>query len=106
MKLAEKSEAPALVHNDLEMTSSVLRDLISDKVEKIVVDSKDDYKKIQKMVKDDALDIGDTLEHYRKRTPLFKETGIDNSMIKLLRIRRGSKVEHILLLKELKQWLL
>ena len=49
MKLAEKSEAPALVHNDLEMTSSVLRDLISDKVEKIVVDSKDDYKKIQKI---------------------------------------------------------
>ena len=85
IKLAEKSEAPVLVHNDLEMTSSVLRDLISDKVEKIVVDSKDDYKKIQKMVKEDALDIGDALEHYRKRNPLFKETGIDNSMIKLLR---------------------
>ncbi len=62
-----------------------MRDLISDKVEKIVVDSKDDYKKIQKMVKEDALDIGDALEHYRKRNPLFKETGIDNSMIKLLR---------------------
>ena len=85
MKLAEKNEAPFLVHNDLEMTSSVLRDLISDKVEKIVVDAKDDYKKIQKMIKNDALDIGDVLEHYRKRNPLFKETGIDNSMIKLLR---------------------
>ena len=85
IKLAEKSEAPILIYNDLEMTSSVLRDLMSDKVEKIVVDSKDDYKKIQKMIKDDALDIGDTLEHYRKRNPLFKETGIDNSMIKLLR---------------------
>jgi ribonuclease G len=67
------------------MTSSVLRDLISDKVEKIVVDSKDDYKKIQKMMKEDALDIGDSLEHYRKRVPLFKETGIDNDMSKLLR---------------------
>ena len=32
IKLAEKSEAPVLIHNDLEMTSSVLRDLISDKV--------------------------------------------------------------------------
>ena len=69
----------------LFITSSVLRDLISEKVEKIVVDSKEDYKNIQKMVKEDALEIGNALEHYRKREPLFKESGIDNSMMKLLR---------------------
>ena len=72
-------------YNDLKVTSSVLRDLISEKVEKIVVDSKEDYKNIQKMVKEDALEIGNALEHYRKREPLFKESGIDNSMMKLLR---------------------
>ena len=69
---AEKNKAPALIHDDLKVTSNVLRDLISEKVEKIIVDSKDDYNKIYKMVKEDALDIGDTLEHYRKREPLFK----------------------------------
>ncbi len=37
------------------------------------------------MIKEDALDIGDALEHYRKREPLFKESGINNSMMKLLR---------------------
>ena len=82
---AEKNKAPALIHDDLKVTSNVLRDLISEKVEKIIVDSKDDYNKIYKMVKEDALDIGDTLEHYRKREPLFKHSGIDNSMMKLLR---------------------
>ena len=82
---AEKNQAPKLIHNDLRVTSSVLRDLISEKVEKIVVDSKEDYKNIQKMIKEDALDIGDALEHYRKRQPLFKDSGIDNSMMKLLR---------------------
>ncbi len=40
---------------------------------KIIVDSKEDYKKIRKMIKEDALDIGDALEHYRKREPLFKD---------------------------------
>ena len=85
LKKAEKNKAPALVHEDLKVTSSVLRDLISEKVEKIVVDSKEDYKKIQKMIKEDALEIGDALEHYRKREPLFKHSGIDNSMMKLLR---------------------
>jgi len=82
---AEKNKAPALIHDDLKVTSNVLRDLISEKVEKIIVDSKDDYNKIYKMIKEDALDIGDALEHYRKREPLFKHSGIDNSMMKLLR---------------------
>ena len=82
---AEKNKAPKLIHHDLKVTSSVLRDLISEKVEKIVVDSKQDFKRIEKMVKEDALDIGDALEHYRKREPLFKESGIDNAMMKLLR---------------------
>tara|TARA_X000000368_G_scaffold110754_1_gene86172 strand:- start:372 stop:1874 length:1503 start_codon:yes stop_codon:yes gene_type:complete len=82
---AEKNKAPELIHNDLKVTSSVLRDLMSEKVERIVVDSKEDYKRIQKMVKEDALEIGDALEHYRKREPLFKESGINNSMMKLLR---------------------
>ena len=82
---AEKNKAPKLIHKDLKVTSSVLRDLISEKVKKIIVDSKEDYKRIQKMIKEDALDIGDALEHYRKREPLFKESGINNSMMKLLR---------------------
>ena len=82
---AEKRKGPILIYNDLKVTSSVLRDLISEKVEKIIVDSKEDYKKIEKMIKEDALDIGDALEHYRKREPLFKESGINNSMMKLLR---------------------
>ena len=85
LKNAEKNKAPTLIHNDLKVTSSVLRDLISEKVEKIIVDSKEDYKKIQKMIKEDALDFGDALEHYKKREPLFKYSGIDNSMMKLLR---------------------
>ena len=82
---AEKNKAPKLIHHDLKVTSSVLRDLISEKVEKIIVDSKEDYKRIQKMIKEDALDIGDALEHYRKREPLFKKSGINNSMMKLLK---------------------
>ena len=82
---AEKATGPTLIHNDLEMTSSVLRDLIGDKVEKIVVDSKNNYKKIQKIIKEDSLEIEDLVEHYKKRIPLFKEEKIDTELMKLLR---------------------
>ena len=67
------------------MTSSVLRDLISDNVEKIMVDSKNNFKKIQKIIKEDSLEIGDLIEHYKKRIPLFKEEKIDDELMKLLR---------------------
>ena len=82
---AEKATGPTLIHNDLEMTSSVLRDLIGDKVEKIVVDSKNNFKKIQKIIKEDSLEIEDLVEHYKKRIPLFKEEKIDTELMKLLR---------------------
>ena len=85
MNVAKESKAPTLIHNDLEMTSSVLRDLISDKVEKIVVDSKENFKKVQKIIKEDSLEISDSLEHYKKRVPLFKQEGIEDELIKLLR---------------------
>ena len=72
MNLAKESKAPTLNHNDLEMTSSVLRDLISDKVEKIVVDSKENFKKVQKIIKEDSLEISDSLEHYKKKSSLVQ----------------------------------
>ena len=85
MDSAQKVEGPTLIHSDLEMTSSVLRDLISDNVEKIVVDSKNNFKKIKKIIKEDSLEIGDLIEHYKKRVPLFKEEKIDDELMKLLR---------------------
>ncbi len=85
LRASEKNKAPKLLYQDLQMTSSVLRDLISDKVEKIIVDSKSDYKKIQKIIIEDGLELNDKVEHYRKREPLFKNSGIDNSIMKLLR---------------------
>jgi ribonuclease G len=85
MKVAEESKAPILIHNDLEMTSSVLRDLISDKVERIVVDSKANFKKVQKIIKEDSLEISGSIEHYKKRTPLFKQEKIEDEIVKLLR---------------------
>ena len=51
MYKAEKNRPPNLFIMILKVTSSVLRDLISEKVEKIIVDSKEDYKRIQKIDK-------------------------------------------------------
>ena len=39
-KKADKNDAPALVYEDLETASSVVRDLLTPDVEKIIIDSK------------------------------------------------------------------
>ena len=45
---AEKNKAPKLIHNDLKVTSSVLRDLISEKVEKMLLIQKKIIKEFKK----------------------------------------------------------
>ena len=47
---ADHESAPALVYEDLETASSVVRDLLTPDVEKIIIDSKRLFKKTQKSV--------------------------------------------------------
>ena len=45
-KKAKNMDAPALIYEDLETASSVIRDLLTTDVSKITIDSKRLYKKI------------------------------------------------------------
>ena len=49
---ADHESAPALVYEDLETASSVVRDLLTPDVEKIIIDSKRLFKKTQKYLED------------------------------------------------------
>ena len=51
-KKADNSDAPALVYEDLATASSVVRDLLTPDVERIIIDSKRLYKKTQKYLED------------------------------------------------------
>ena len=51
-KIADNENAPALVYEDLETASSVVRDLLTPDVEKIIIDSKRLYRKTQKYLEE------------------------------------------------------
>jgi len=82
---ADREEAPVLVYEDLETASSVVRDLLTPDVEKIIIDSKRLYKKTQKYLEDISPSLLDRLELYKLKSPLFESFGIESEIDKLMR---------------------
>ena len=84
-KIADNENAPALVYEDLETASSVVRDLLTPDVEKIIIDSKRLYKKTQKYLEEVSPSLAERLELYKLKLPLFESFDIDSEIEKLMR---------------------
>ncbi len=84
-KKADSEVAPILVYEDLETASSVVRDLLTPDVEKIIIDSKRLYKKTEKYLEDISPSLLDRLELYKLKSPLFESFGIEGEIEKLMR---------------------
>ena len=82
---ANQNDAPVLVYEDLETASSVVRDLLTPDVEKIIIDSKRLFKKTQKYLEDISPSLLDRLELYKLKSPLFESFGIESEIEKLMR---------------------
>ena len=74
-----------MVYKDLETASSVIRDLFTPDISKIVIDSKKLYRKLQGYLEDVSPNMASHLEHYRLKQPLFESMGIEKELDKLLR---------------------
>ena len=81
-KRSRRMSAPCLVHKELGMTTSVIRDLFSEGVDRLVVDSKELYKEIDSYVKSVSPELKDRIEHYRDRRPVFDMFGIERELEK------------------------
>ena len=82
---SERGEAPILVYEDLETASSVVRDLLTLDVEKIIIDSKRLYRKTQRYLEDVSPSLLERLELYKLKAPLFESFGIESEIEKLMR---------------------
>ena len=73
-----------MIYEDLETASSVVRDLLTPDVEKIIIDSKRLFKKTQKYLEDISPSLLERLELYKLKSPLFESFGIESEIEKLL----------------------
>jgi ribonuclease G len=69
-KMATATE-PMLLYKDMELTTSIIRDLLRNDVDKVIVDSKKLYKEIVEYLEDYSPEFIEKVELYKGKTPLF-----------------------------------
>ncbi len=80
---AKNEEPPALIHQDLSTTESVIRDLLTPDVSKVFIDSKKAFKQIKQLVQDFQPELSDKIELYKSPKAIFDTFKIEEQ-IKIL----------------------
>lgn len=83
-KQAERKEAPALLHKDIGMVSSIMRDILTPEVNSVIVDSKKEYKKILSYLKFIARSLRFKVKLYEGKVPIFDAYNIEPEIEKML----------------------
>ena len=79
-----KTPVKTLVHEDLSLPLRVLRDLVTEDVEHILVDSEQDYEAMHEFARTFLPTVAPMLELYRRRRPIFDLHSIEDDIRKAL----------------------
>lgn len=77
LKKAEKRPAPTLLHNDLDLIFRTIRDLFTKEVNLLMVDSKQEYDRINEFVKTYLPSFLPRIKLWDKYEPIFDAYGIE-----------------------------
>ncbi len=83
-KKGAKTAPPALIHKDMEIITRLVRDLFTDEVTRVVIDSKKEYKEILSYLRSYAPDLRDRVHLYKEDTPIFDAYEIERETGRLL----------------------
>ncbi|MGZ5080030.1 MAG: ribonuclease G [Usitatibacter sp.] len=85
IQLAAQSAAPqALLYQDLSLATRVLRDLVTDTTERIIVDSRETFGKVQEFAARYTRQALPILEQYTGERPLFDLFGVEDEIERAL----------------------
>jgi ribonuclease G len=74
---AEKLKAPSLMYKDLNFIQRVLRDITDEDVAQILVDTKDNFKEVEKFTTKFLPNLKGKLSFYDDLTPMFEKYGME-----------------------------
>ena len=88
VKLSSKKEAPALIYKEYDLIWKVVRDYFTDKVDKLIIDSQEDYIKICKFVENlISKQAVSRIFHYKSKTSLFESKKVSKELEKIYNTR-------------------
>jgi len=79
-KNSKKSKAPALIHTDLDIVLRAVRDMFTDEVDKLIIDSEKSFKSIRQFVDTYNPRLKSKVVLYDKKKPLFDHYGIEEDI--------------------------
>ena len=88
---AKITSAPALLYQDLDLSLRVLRDFVTDSTERILVDSRETFAKMDGFAREFALPFADKVQHYTGDRPLFDLYGVEEEIERALARRVALK---------------
>ena len=88
---ATSAEAPALLYQDLNLSLRVLRDFVNEEFERILVDSRETFQKMNSFATNYIQRFADRLNHYASDRPLFELYGVEEEIERALARRVSLK---------------
>ena len=85
--LREKSlsaAAPSLLYQDLSLAQRVLRDFVDENTDRILIDSRENFLRLQAFARDYMQNVLVRLDHYTGERPLFDLYGVEDEIEKAL----------------------
>jgi ribonuclease G len=76
-KRKDNASAPSLVHSDLDVVQKVVRDIVTEQVDKIIVDSKPDFDRIVQFITTFVPKMKYSIELYDEEEPIFDHFGLE-----------------------------
>jgi len=83
-KRVTKTPAPSLLYKDMGMASSIIRDLFTHDIDRVVLDNKKLLRNINSYLKEAAPPLLEKIEYYNLRKPIFEEFNIEKEIIRIL----------------------
>lgn len=79
-KASRNRNAPFLIYEDYDLALRMLRDYFNEEIGSIWIDSKEEFKRVLRFVKDYMGRLSHTVKLYRDKTPLFEKKGIEGQI--------------------------
>lgn len=84
---AKKAKAPALIHRDLDLVGRVVRDLVDDSVDRMIIDNVEQYKAMLDLLSATAPQYKDRVSLFQQQRPIFETFGLETELDKALKPR-------------------
>jgi ribonuclease G len=83
-KRSEKAQAPSLIHEEVGLLIGMVRDILTDDVDKVVLDSDKEYRKLTRYLRTFSPKLTSKVRRYKEKTAMFDKYNIENDIEKSL----------------------